>query len=284
MSFSQRIGATSEKSIQINSMDEALRNRLYNALNSTFPKITRSYYSEYDNVREFVLDKLGFNTESSNNNSIFNKEFLYGKWHNVYNILEIVMEYLLRHIEKEEDYSSFIFKQTKFVDLIQKILEDEKSGYRLLNNHFVPITCKEELESLEESSTSKFNSVGTHMRKAVALYSDRKKPDYENSIKESICAVESICCIITKSKGSQATLGNTLKKLEKNGIIIHTALKEAFNKMYGYTSDNDGTRHGSIDFNNAPAEDAKYMLISCSAFVNYLTEKLGKAEVSISDF
>lgn len=36
-------------------------------------------------------------------------------------------------------------------------------------------------------------------------------------------------------------------------------------------------RHGGIDFTNAPAEDAKYMLVSCSAFVNYLIEKFSKA-------
>ena len=43
------------------------------------------------------------------------------------------------------------------------------------------------------------------------------------------------------------------------------------------TSDEDGIRHGGIDFKWAPAEDAKYMLVSCSAFVNYLIEKWSKA-------
>ena len=42
------------------------------------------------------------------------------------------------------------------------------------------------------------------------------------------------------------------------------------------TSDSDGIRHGGIDFTNAPAEDAKYMLVSCSAFINYLIEKQSK--------
>ena len=37
-----------------------------------------------------------------------------------------------------------------------------------------------------------------------------------------------------------------------------------------------GIRHGGIDFKNAPSEDAKYMLISCSAFINYLIEKYSK--------
>lgn len=119
--------------------------------------------------------------------------------------------------------------------------------------------------------------VKIHINKAFALYSDRKKPDYENSIKESISAVESLCCIITGATGSQATLGSTLKKLEKDGgVVIHGAMKTAFEKLYGYTSDSDGIRHGGIDFTNAPAEDAKYMLVSCSAFINYLIEKQSK--------
>ena len=65
-----------------------------------------------------------------------------------------------------------------------------------------------------------------------------------------------------------------MKKLEKDGgVVIHGAMKTAFEKLYGYTSDSGGIRHGSIEFVNVASEDAKYMLVSCSAFVNYLTEK-----------
>ena len=110
----------------------------------------------------------------------------------------------------------------------------------------------------------------------MLLYADRDNPDYENSIKESISAVEAMCCIITGMSGASATLGAALKKLEENGVVIHAAMRESFNTLYGYTSDASGIRHGGIDFTNAPAEDAKYMLVSCSAFVNYLTEKYGK--------
>jgi len=53
-------------------------------------------------------------------------------------------------------------------------------------------------------------------------------------------------------------------------------MKSAFGKLYGYTSDGTNIRHGGIDFSHAPAEDAKYMLVSCSAFINYLKEKYAK--------
>ena len=104
--------------------------------------------------------------------------------------------------------------------------------------------------------------------KALSLISDRDHPDYSNSIKESITAVEVVCEIIIDK---QATLGDALTELEKQGVVIHPALKSAFSKLYGYTSDAAGIRHaGQLDGKDATFDEAKYMLISCSAFVNYL--------------
>ena len=149
---------------------------------------------------------------------------------------------------------------------------------RILDNLVVPITNKAELKTIEEAKSIPYDSVRTHVSKALALYADRKAPDYENSIKESISAVEAMCCIITGLTGTQATLGAAIKKLKDNGVHIHRAMESAFSSLYGYTSDENGIRHGGIDFTNAPAEDAKYMLISCSAFVNYLMEKWSKVQ------
>ena len=70
----------------------------------------------------------------------------------------------------------------------------------------------------------------------------------------------------------KSTLNDALKKLEKNGIIIHPAMQNAFNSLYGYTSDKNGIRHNSGIDEKTTYEEAKYMLITCSAFLNYLTE------------
>lgn len=164
----------------------------------------------------------------------------------------------------------------KMVPLFNRILEEEVSGYRILDRQVVPITNSAELSTIQEAYSTKYDSVNTHIKKALMLYGDRKTPDYENSIKESISAVEAMCCIITGMTGAQATLGKTLKKLKESGVHIHPAMENAFSSLYGYASDENGIRHGGIDFTNAPAEDAKYMLISCSAFVNYLIEKWAK--------
>ena len=140
----------------------------------------------------------------------------------------------------------------------------------------VPITNSAELETVSDAMNTQFEPVNIHIYKALELFANREKPDFENSIKESISAVEAICCILTGLQGSQATLGKALKKLKESGIYIHAAMESAFSSLYGYTSDENGIRHGGMNFRNAPSEDAKFMLITCSAFVNYLMEKKSK--------
>lgn len=63
---------------------------------------------------------------------------------------------------------------------------------------------------------------------------------------------------------------------------MHSDLKEAFKKLYGYTSDADGIRHALMDESNLDFEDAKFMLVSCSAFTNYLIAKAAKSNIKLN--
>ena len=83
-----------------------------------------------------------------------------------------------------------------------------------------------------------------------------------------------MCSIIL---GKNSTLGDALKQLEHNGVKIHPCLKSAFEKLYGYTSDASGIRHcGQLDGSKSTFEEARFMFVSCSAFVNYLIQVSGK--------
>jgi hypothetical protein len=103
------------------------------------------------------------------------------------------------------------------------------------------------------------------------LLSNREQPDYRNSIKESISAVESLARIMTNNH--KATLGDALKIIERSGKL-HPALKEGFSKLYGYTSDEGGIRHAMLEEPNLTSADAKFFLISCTNFINYMKSKL----------
>lgn len=271
MNFGERYGFEPEKAIQINSIDSALRNRLFTRFRDAWLLQFNGYRRDKESsCARYILDKLGYISKDLAVDTEYIEEIFLNekdkyKWYHLYSIVEIFIEFF----RKQKGYKDFV---SSFSKDINQILEEENSGYRFVNDIFVPITDNIEIESIERSINS-VNIPSKHIEKALVLYSNKEYPDYENSIKESISAVESMCCIICGRDGKGTTLGKALGNLESIGVKIHPALIDAFKKMYGYTSDTGGIRHGSIDFTNAPAEDAKYMLVTCSAFINYLKEK-----------
>src|SRR5699024_3571691 len=117
-----------------------------------------------------------------------------------------------------------------------------------------------------------------HLDQAISLLSDRHAADYASSIKESISAVEAV--VRTFSTGK--TLGDGLNKLETAGLTIHPALKGAWQKMYGWTSDEPGVRHGGKDAADMDQSLAKYMLVACSAFRS--KESISAVEAEVRTF
>lgn len=149
------------------------------------------------------------------------------------------------------------------------MLTQEQSAYRLVNNVFVEITSEQEIAAIEASIQHSTPAVQSHLARALELLSDRDNPDYRNSVKESLSAVEAACRTATQSKS--ATLGAALKKIPN----IHPALARAFTALYGYGSDESGVRHALTDAGErCTYADAKFMLVTCSAFVGYLLESV----------
>jgi hypothetical protein len=193
------------------------------------------------------------------------------RWFQVYDLLEF-MAPLCREMGGG--------RPSQFMEEANRIFVSECSGYRFVNGEIAPITNEHEIKAIEEAASTPFDNVNLHIRSATEMFSDRKNPNYRDSIKESISAVEAMCKIITGEKNS--TLGECIKKL-KESIAIHPALADGFNKLYGWTSNSGGIRHDlPMDDIIPDSEDAKYMLVSCSAFVNYLMEKGRKAGIYTS--
>lgn len=141
-------------------------------------------------------------------------------------------------------------------------------GYRFVNGVLCRIVNEEEIKSIESAIAESPDAVAEQLNNALLAFADRERPNYANVVKESISAVESQCCILTGD--SKASLGAALKKLEDSGVRIHPALNKALHQLYGYTSDDPGIRHGGAAMANVDVALAQFMLVTCSAFVNYL--------------
>jgi uncharacterized protein with PIN domain len=160
----------------------------------------------------------------------------------------------------------------KLSEPLNVALEKRGSAYRIIDGIVAEIVSENEIEMLEQTLADQaIGPVAAHFKRALQLMSNRDNPDYRNSIKESISAVESMVKIVAENP--KATLGDALKALEKNGQM-HRALKDGFLKLYGYVNDEHGIRHAMLEEPNLTAADAKYFLMSCTSFANYLKAQM----------
>jgi hypothetical protein len=171
-------------------------------------------------------------------------------WYTVYDIIELLS-----------------LKFSEFGSSVNRVLERVKAGYRVIGHRVVPISDGVELDAIEAALDVDHDAVRHHLSQALEHLADRENPDYPNSIKESITAVESKILDMT----GKAPLGKGLDVLRKSGPEVHPALVEGWKKIYGWTSDDPGLRHGGATAPDVDQDLARYMLVTCSAFINLLT-------------
>lgn len=286
MKFSQRIGKVPlTKEIQLESIDIDLKNGLWNGISlyvidiffnssrsENLVKFDQFCINLWHDYFKLPVDNIPYRKEDSV--YFIREKFYNSSWYEVYDLLEFLAQL---------DFRYFGLSKEGFVGFCNNVLEREFSGYRFINNLISPITNQQEINGLETAieNTSQFTSLkgaNIHLRKALDKLSDRKNPDYRNSIKESISAVESLAKVIAGN--GKDSLGAAIDKI-KGKITIHPALEKGLKNLYGYTSDGDGIRHALMDAPTCDFEDAKFMLVSCSSFINYLIVKADKAGIKL---
>lgn len=280
MRFSQRtVNTPIRQGVQVESIDKRLENRLWNTILHDFfekskvdspieiEEICFNIWTNFfcERADEISFSPYGVGVISSSGVIKFIRErFFNAEWFEKYDLIEYLAKLDTRHLH------------LGFTQSCNKALKMEMAGYRLVDECIVQITSEEEIVEIEEAVTnsSKWLSVNTHLQTSIEYFSNRENPDFRNSVKEAISAVEALCVIITGD--NKATLGHALSAIEKE-YNIHRSLRSAFSALYGYTSDSGGIRHKLLEDDiEVKMEDAKFMLVSCSAFINYLKVKIEK--------
>ena len=271
MNFSQRYGYMPVREvIQLESIDEPLRNGLWSLLKIHCWDDSTSYHTDSNELIYRLCSKLWFQYFKypldmlSNEYEVVLKKirgyFFSCDWNEIYDFMEFVAN----------NYERSNFRE-QFVSDCNELLEKEMSAYRFLDGMITRITEEQEVKGVDQAIANSGDLISIHLRRALELLSDRNNPDYRNSIKESISAVESlVASALNEDKG---TLGKLLKRLESE-LQLHPALKSAFSSLYGYTSDGGGIRHALMEARSNDFHDAKFMLVVCSSFVNFVNGKL----------
>lgn len=280
MSFSERYGYKQVRElVQIESIDEPLRNALWNWLKIFVWDHVRAntgmhggYFllSHSNQEIKTLCERLWFGYFKKRLDQLDNKwgivheelrqYFFKCEWYEVYDFIEFVVK----------NYERYQFKD-KFIEACNSSLEKEVSAYRFVDGIITQITDQNEVDEIEQALNESLGLEKLHLRRALELLSSRESPDYRNSIKESISAVESLVKTVTGAE--KGTLGQLIKQLEEK-IGLHSALRAAFTQLYGFTSDEGGIRHALMDAETIRFEDAKFFLVVCSAFVNFVKVKV----------
>ena len=276
--FSERYGYTKPRDVLIReSMPQELANGIcsaYDYLRDDLRKIeSRTVTDSYEQLEEVVwvsfLNKRADDYKYSSNKFALIPAYIL--------LPEIVWFKKLDLVEFSIKVMKSGFKHQEYLQILNDFKQRlntafRRLGYvfRVVNDEIVEISSEEEIVEIEKALTVS-DTISIHLNTSLELLSKRPEGDYRNSIKESICAVEVICREITGA----STLGDALINLKKKKIDIPSILENAFTKLYVYTNDKTtGIRHALLDDSNEPGYDeAKFMLVACSAFVNYLKAK-----------
>lgn len=254
--------------IQLNDLDDVTRTQLWNIFygfiiakdiegrkERDYPAHVYNLWSDFLHKPLHAIPSEGFQLRNELVELFFKQE-----WYRIFDLIE------------------YFFSQTinpalgsLLIERVNQVLDKEMCAYRFVNRQFIPITDEAEINTIETAINYAQDGARIHLKRALELLSDRQNPDYRNSIKESISAVEAICVEITGD--SKATLGQALKD-PKLKDVFHGGILNGFSNLYGFTSNAEGIRHALMDEPTLKQEDALYMLVSCSAFVNYLRSKL----------
>lgn len=288
--FSDRIGKpTCTTTIQLNEFDDHTRvqigNQLFQLLDFLFSNSQEYSTGKYqdpahsissDFCKSFRANVLGY--------SVFLRSCDVIPWeHDFDKIDNVILEAPYNEVLDTIEYC-YTWIASRTDSLIEKtwqrsfnmLFQQEYVGYRFIAGKIVPITDKIEMQEIEKACQTFFEGARTQLQKALGFLSDREHPDYKNCVKESISAVESVCETIVGSDNG-ATLGKAVKHLEEHGLKIHSSLREGISKLYGYACDQGGVRHGEGEVESTVTfEEAKLMMVTCSAIVNYLVSEYGK--------
>jgi len=273
--FAQRYGYIPlEKSFQRESVDEKLRTQLWNVLKVSVWDLFDSYNESYHDASKrinYLVNRLWFHYFNNDLDLLphfksgrksayeyIKEHFFSCQWFELYEFLEFLAE----------DPSHLLNSESRA--WVNQILEKHNAAYRFVGKLIVEVTDQNEINSIESGLSHPEQPVKAHLKSALEKLSDKEKPDYRNSIKESISAVEAACRLLSGNKS--ATLGDALKKIKN----LHPVMRLAFDKLYGYTSDASGVRHSLIDEPSINYADAKFMLVTCSAFVSYLNTSVSE--------
>lgn len=213
------------------------------------------------------------------------------QWEKVYDFCER----LHRHLARELGYSAFdgdyiVTTARSEVQLfiateLQRLFVEEGLAFEFRDGLVQRRGRRHTVERVSKAEIvlgdPRLEQARKHYEKALRFFRDRSKPDYENAVKDAVCAVEaSAKALFPEAKAS--TLGDAVRWLTGNEAgKLPKALAQTFAGLYGFRSGGEGVGHGGAAGGAATPEIAEYALALAASQIILLVDLANAHELDI---
>ena len=233
--------------------------------------------------------------DKSNTNDIqkaklyFEETFIKTPWQKRFDFCEAIYLKLAYVPDEEffhyENQTPFTLNdaQTYIEKEIQQLFIDELFAYDFIKGTVIQKgrahTVKTAAQAQYVMNDARLQNARMHYSKALNFFRDRAQPDYENTVKEAVCAIESAGKDLFPQAGV-STLGELINwfKKKNNNFAIPPTLLYTFNSIYALRNSAEGVAHGSTNGGDITKEIAEYILSVSASTIIYLVDLANSLE------
>ena len=127
----------------------------------------------------------------------------------------------------------------------------------------------------------RLESARKHYNKGLRYFQLVSQPDYENAVKEAVCAVEATARALFPTPGAK-TLGEIITSITGTDPgKLPNAVAKTFHGLYGFRSGGEGVAHGGATGGPASQNLAEYVLAVAASQIILLVDLANSEESDI---
>lgn len=212
-------------------------------------------------------------------------------WDKVYDFCERLYSRLPEEIGYEDSSGRYIVQvsrgdtQTYIATELQRLFLEEDLAYEFTEGAVRRRGRKHTVELVTKSQVvlgdPHLQSARKHFDKSLQFFRHPTRPDYENSVKEAVCAVEAAGKVLFPM-AKASTLGDLVKWLgSTTEVSVPKAICQTFTGVYAFRSGGDGVGHGGANGGKATLEVTEYVLAVCASQIIYLVDLANMMDADI---
>jgi hypothetical protein len=203
-------------------------------------------------------------------------------WAKVYDFCERLYSHLANETGYEDSYGNYTIQVARedsksyIAAEVQRLFLEESLAYEFTDGavrrrgrkHTVELAAKSQVVLGDPH----LSNARRHFDKSLQFFRHPSRPDYENSVKEAVCAVEAAGkSLFPVAKA--ATLGDLIKWLSAGTeVSVPKAVCQTLTGVYAFRNGGDGIAHGGAEGGKATREVTEYILALCASQIIYFVD------------